>query len=115
MIIKDIKMENIHGKEFELEVYLNTKSVMNIERDLKALKPKYNYYKCLHLIDEGEMSVLLIYICNSLHKRGEKRPVGIDFFDDNDIDIFKYINDLIIKLAECLTDNKGSVEQKEGK
>ena len=115
MIIKDIKMENIHGKEFELEVYLNTKSVMNIERDLKALNPKYNYYKCLHLIDEGEMSVLLIYICNSLHKRGEKRPVGIDFFDDNDIDIFKYINDLIIKLAECLTDNKGSVEQKEGK
>ena len=115
MIIKDIKMKNIHGKEFELEVYLNTKSVMNIERDLKALNPKYNYYKCLHLIDEGEMSVLLIYICNSLHKRGEKRPVGIDFFDDNDIDIFKYINDLIIKLAECLTDNKGSVEQKEGK
>ena len=46
MIIKDIKMENIHGKEFELEVYLNTKSVMNIERDLKALNPKYNYYKC---------------------------------------------------------------------
>ena len=115
MIIKDIKMENIHGKEFELEVYLNTKSVMNIERDLKALNPKYNYYKCLHLIDEGEMTILLIYICNSLHKRGEKRPVGIDFFDDNDIDIFKYVNELIVKLAECLTDNKGNIEQKEGK
>ena len=115
MIIKDIKMENIHGKEFELEVYLNTKSVMNIERDLKALNPKYNYYKWLHLSEEGEMSVLLIYICNSLHKRGEKRPVGIDFFDDNDIDIFKYVNELIIKLAECLTDNKGKIEQKEGK
>ena len=115
MIIKDIKMENIHGKECELEVYLNTKSVMNIERDLKALNPKYNYYKCLHLIDEGEMTILLIYICNSLHKRGEKRPVGIDFFDDNDIDIFKYVNELIVKLAECLTDNKGKIEQKEGK
>ena len=115
MIIKDIKMENIHGKEFELEVYLNTKSVMNIERDLKALNPKYNYYKCLHLIDEGEMTILLIYICNSLHKRGEKSPVGIDFFDDKDIDIFKYVNELIIKLAECLTDNKGKIEQKEGK
>ena len=115
MIIKDIKMANIHGTEFELEVYLNTKSVMNIERDLKALNPKYNYYKCLHLIDEGEMTILLIYICNSLHKRGEKRPVGIDFFDDNDIDIFKYVNELIIKLAECLTDNKGKIEQKEGK
>ena len=115
MIIKDIKMENIHGKAFESDIYMNTKSVMAIERDLKALNPKYNYYKCLHLIDEGEMSVLLIYICNSLHKRGEKRPVGIDFFDDNDIDVFKYVNDLIIKLAECLTDNKGKVEQKEGK
>ena len=65
MIIKDIRMENIHGKEFELEIYMNTKSVMAIERDLKALNPKYNYYKCLHLIDEGEMSVLLVYICNS--------------------------------------------------
>ena len=115
MIIKDVKMENIHGKEFELEVYLNTKSVMNIERDLKALNPKYNYYKCLHLIDEGEMTILLIYICNSLHKRGEKRPVGIDFFDDNDIDIFEYVNELIIKLAECLMDNKSKIEQKEGK
>ena len=41
--------------------------------------------------------------------------MGIDFFDDNDIDVFKYVNDLIIKLAECLTDNKGKVEQKEGK
>ena len=115
MIIKDIKMENIHGKEFELEVYLNTKSVMNIERDLKALNPEYNYYKCLHLIDEGEMSVLLIYICNSLHKRGEKRPVGIDFFDDNDINIFQYVDELIIKLAECLSDNRGKVKQEVGK
>ena len=35
--------------------------------------------------------------------------------DDNDIDIFKYVNELIIKLAECLTDNKGKIEQKEGK
>ena len=40
MIIKDIRMENIHGKEFELEIYMNTKSVMAIERDLKALNPK---------------------------------------------------------------------------
>ena len=36
MIIKDVKMENMDGKEFELEIYMNAKSVMGIERDLKA-------------------------------------------------------------------------------
>ena len=115
MIIKDIKMVNMDGKEFELEIYMNTKSVMAIERDLKMIDKKYNYYKCLPMLDDGEMSILLIYICNSLHKRGEKRPVGIDFFDDNDINIFEYVNELIVKLAECLSDNSGKVKQEVGK
>ena len=79
MIIKDIVVENIDGKKFELEIYMNTKSVMAIERDLKKINEKYNYYRCLPMIEQGEMSILLIYVCNSLHKRGEKRPVGIDF------------------------------------
>ena len=48
MIIKDIKVENEKGKEFELEVYINVKSIMAIERDLKQLNPKYNYYTFLH-------------------------------------------------------------------
>jgi hypothetical protein len=115
MIIKDITVKNKDGKEIELEIYMNTKSVMAIERDLKMLSPKYNYYKCLPMLDEGEMTILLIYLCNSLHKRGEKRPVGIDFFDDNDINIFAYTDELIVKLAECLTDNQGKVKQEVGK
>ena len=114
MIIKDITVVNEKGKEFELEVYINTKSIMAIERDLKKLNPKYNYFNALGLIEKGEMSVVLTYVCNCVHKRGEKRPVGIDFFDDNDIDYFKYSRDLISKLAECLEDNRPTVKQ-EGK
>lgn len=105
MIIKDIAVKNKDGKEIELEIYMNTKSVMAIERDLKMLSPKYNYYKCLTMLDEGEMTILLIYLCNRLHKRGEKRPVGIDFFDDNDIDIFEYTDELIVKLAGTVLDS----------
>ena len=40
MIIKDMTVVNEKGKEFELEVYINTKSIMAIERDLKKLNPK---------------------------------------------------------------------------
>lgn len=115
MIIKDITITNEDGKEFELEVYINIKSVMAIERDLKTLNPKYNYYTALPLIDKGEMTVTLIYICNSVHKRGEKRPVGIDFFDDNNINFFKYSGDLMLKLVECLHDNNPTVKQESGK
>ena len=115
MIIKDIKIENEKGKEFELEVYINVKSIMAIERDLKQLNPKYNYYTALPLIDKGEMTITLIYICNSIHKRGEKRPVGIDFFDDNDIDFFKYSRELVLKLVECFRDNNPTVKQETGK
>ena len=32
MIIKDITVKNKDGKEIELEIYMNTKSVMAIER-----------------------------------------------------------------------------------
>ena len=115
MVIKDVVIENDKGKEFELEVYVNTKSVMAIERDLKQINPKYNYYNALGLIEKGEMSIVLIYVCNCVHKRGEKRPVGIDFFDDNDIDFFKHSKVLVEKLAQCLVDNHPTVKQESGK
>lgn len=115
MIIKDITITNEDGKEFELEVYVNIKSIMAIERDLKILNPKYNYYTALPLIDKGEMTIALIYLCNSIHKRGEKRPVGLDFFDDNNINFFKYSSELMSKLVECLYDNNPTVKQESGK
>ena len=34
---------------------------------------------------------------------------------DNDINIFQYVDELIIKLAECLNDNRGKVKQEVGK
>ena len=114
MIIKDVVVKNRDGKEIELEVYINVKSVMAIERDLKQLNPKYNYYNALPLIDKGELSVALVYVCNCIHKRGEKRPVGIDFFDDNNINFFDYSKELMGKLVECLVDNNPTVKQ-EGK
>lgn len=115
MIIKDMMVKNNNGKEFELEIYINVKSIMAIERDLKQINPKYNYYNALSLIDKGEMTITLIYVCNCVHKRGEKRPVGIDFFDDNDINFFEYSKDLMQKLVECLLDNNPTVKQETGK
>ena len=92
----------------------STRLLLKIGYNIHNATKIYNYFNALGLIEKGEMSVVLTYVCNCVHKRGEKRPVGIDFFDDNDIDYFKYSRDLISRLAECLEDNHPTVKQ-EGK
>ena len=114
MIIKDIVVKNDKDKEFELEVYLNIASIKGIERELKQIDPKLNFYKALPLIPQGEMTISVIFIGNCLHRRGEKRPVGSDWVDSNDVNFFKYSDELIAKLTACLEDLNPTVKD-EGK
>lgn len=114
MIIKDIVVKNDKDKEFELEVYLNIASIKGIERELKQIDPKLNFYKALPLIPQGEMTISVIFIGNCLHRRGEKRPVGSEWFDANDVNFFKYSDELIAKLTACLEDLNPTVKD-EGK
>ena len=62
MIIKDIVVKNDKDKEFELEVYLNIASIKGIERELKQIDPKLNFYKALPLIPQGEMTISVILL-----------------------------------------------------
>lgn len=104
MVVKDMTMTNEKGKEFNMEIYLNTSSIKMIEQGLKKLNPKYTFYNAIPLLERGEMSVAIIYITGCLHKVGNYRAMNEDFFDENNIDFFKYQNDVISKLIECLVD-----------
>ena len=104
MIIKEIIMVNERGKEFNMEVYLNTSSIKMIEKGLKLLNKNYTFYNAIPLLEKGEMSVAIVYITGCLHRVGNYRAMNEDFFDENNIDFFKYQNEIIGKLIECLTD-----------
>ena len=104
MIVKDMTMVNEKNKEFNMEIYLNTSSIKMIEKGLKQLNPKYTFYNAIPLLERGEMSVAIIYITGCLHKIGSYRAMNEEFFDENMIDFFKYQNEVIGKLIECLTD-----------
>lgn len=110
MIIKDILIKNEQGKEFEMELYINVSSMKNIERELKQISPKLNFYKAIPLIQQGELTIAIIFVGSCLHKRGEQRAVGSDWFDDNHVDFLKYANEMIVKLTECLADLNPSVK-----
>ena len=104
MIVKDMMMTNEKGKEFNMEIYLNTSSIKMIEQGLKKLNPKYTFYNAIPLLERGEMSVAIVYITGCLHRVGSYRAMNEEFFDENMIDFFKYQNEIIGKLIECLTD-----------
>ena len=110
MIIKEITMVNERGKEYGMEVYLNTSSIKMIEQGLKKLNPKYTFYNAIPLLEKGEMSVAIVYITGCLHKVGNYRAMSEEFFDENNIDFFKYQNEVIGKLIECLADMNPSTK-----
>lgn len=112
MIVKNLKLVNENGQEFEIEVFLNGASVKYIEKELKSIDPKYNFYKCLPMIQQGELTLLLIFLGGVIHLKGNKYCVGSDFFDENEINIFAYINELSTALYNAMRDNKPTVAGK---
>ena len=104
MIVKEITMTSERGKEFNMEIYLNTSSIKMIEKGLKLLNKNYTFYNAIPLLEKGEMSVAIVYITGSLHRSGNYRAMDQEFFDENNIDFFKYQNEVISRLIECLVD-----------
>ena len=112
MIIKDFSFETYDGKTIDMELFLNIASIKNIEKELKQINPKLNFYNAIPLIQQGEATVAIIYICSCLHKPNNFRCVDSEFFDKNNINYLDYANDLIIALIECLQDTKATKENK---
>ena len=111
MIIKDFSFETHDGKTIDMELFLNVASIKNIEKELKQINPKLNFYNAIPLIQQGEATVAIIYICSCLHKPNNFRCVDSEFFDKNNINYLDYANDLIIALIECLQqDTKATKE-----
>lgn len=105
MKVKEFTFEREEGN-IEVELYLNGASVKYIEKALKEIDPKYNFYRCLNLIQYGELSLLLIYLGGIIHLKGKKHPVGADWFDEQNIFIFNYLDELSKELYDVMTDNK---------
>ena len=112
MIVKRVNLVSEKGKEFEVEIYLNNRSIKSIERELKKEYPKLNFNTGIPYLVQGEMIVALIYLENSMHLVGSKHPLGTDWLDDNDIDFLKHSDKLITAFSECLIDLKPTVEPK---
>lgn len=106
MVVRGYEVENGKGEKVELEIYINGKSVKQIEKELKGINPKYNFYNCLPLMSGGEMTIALIYLGGFVHKKGSKNSVGSDWFDDNDVSIFEHMESLFECVGHCLEDIK---------
>ena len=99
----------------EFKKTLEMTKIINIEveKELKQINPKLNFYNAIPLIQQGEATVAIIYICSCLHKPNNFRCVDSEFFDKNNINYLDYANDLIIALIECLQqDTKATKENK---
>ena len=111
MKIFELKLKTYDGKEYPVDVFLNLKSMRAIEKELKELNPEYGFFKSLPLVDQAEMDVVSIYVTNVVHKKGEQRPLGADFFDNHQIDFFACYQEVIQTLVQCMEDNKPTTEE----
>ncbi len=115
MIIKEHNLVSEDGKEFNMEIYLNTCSIRQVEKELHQIDKNLNFYTGIPLIMKGELSVALIYICSCMHSPNDFRVKDSLFFDKNNINFFKYSNELIGSIIECLNDMQPTKENKLGK
>lgn len=104
MIVKDIVLKNVKGKEFPMEVFINVSTVKEIEKALKAIDKNYTFHNCLEKIFKGEVTIIAIYVTCSLHKQNDWRAVDADFFDKNRINFFEYSAELVDDVIQCLQD-----------
>lgn len=108
MVVKECKVVNGNGNEIPVEIYINGRSVKQIEKELKTIDPKYNFFNCLNLLSKAEMTITFIYLGGFVHKKGNKQPVGSDWFDDNDVSIFEHMEELLTNITECMEDIKAT-------
>ena len=62
MIVKDFEFKTQDEKVIPMELYLNVASIKNIERELKQVSNKLNFYNAIPLIQQGEATIAIIYI-----------------------------------------------------
>ena len=105
MIIKEVEVKNGSGKTFNLEIYLNGRSIKQIEKEAKMIDPKQNFYTALNAATKMEFTYNMIVLGGVTHLKGNKNPVGSEWFDDNDISFFgEAMTALSVALGECLKD-----------
>lgn len=107
MIIKEVEIKNGSGKVFNIEVYLNGRSIKQIEKEAKMIDPKQNFNTALANAMSMEFTYNIIVLGGVVHLKGNKYPVGSEWFDDNDISFFgESMNILADALLSCLQDIK---------
>lgn len=106
MIVKDITFTNTDGKEIQMEMALNMSSLRFIEKELKKIDSKYNFYNCLKYLEKGqELTIVSVYFLGCLHKPNDFRCVDPDFFDKNKIDFLKYATELFQNVLEIIVED----------
>nr|DAM71601.1 MAG TPA: hypothetical protein [Caudoviricetes sp.] len=113
MLDREITLSN--GKDyFDLEMYLGVGSMIAIEKELKAnYGADINFFSGLKLIEKGELTAALIYICGTLHEYGKISPIGLTYFDKHGINFLEYSNELTRKLISVIeSSTKPSVNRK---
>lgn len=106
MVVREINFKNDKGETIETELYINGRTVKQIEKELKTINPKYNFFNGLQMMGLGELTVILIFFGGFIHKKGNKNPVGSDWFDDVGIDVFEYFSEIKKALDACVEDTK---------
>lgn len=113
MLNREITLSN--GKDyFDLEMYLGVGSMIAIEKELKnSYGQDVNFFSGLKLIEKGELTAVLIYICGTLHEYGKLSPIGLTYFDKHGINFLEYSDELTSKLISIVEKSvKPSVNKK---
>ena len=106
MVIKQVEIKNDEGKAFNVEVYLNGRSLKQIEKEVKEIDPKMNVWSAIdNFARTKDFIYMSIILGAAVHEKGNKYPVGADWFDDNEISFFgNDMASLILALNSCFTD-----------
>lgn len=105
MVYKELEVKNDEGKVFNVEVYMNGRSIKRIEKEAKEIDPKFNFNSSINAAMSQEFTHLLIVCGSVVHLKGRKEPVGSDWFDDNGFSVFgQSFLDLVAAMGECMKD-----------
>ena len=104
MMIKRIKLVDENAKEWEFKVKLNNRSMIAIERALKEeIDENLTFFSGSSRLAKEEIEVILIFVSNMLFVNNETYPIGMDFFDDNEISFMFNIQKIMSSVMEVIS------------
>lgn len=102
--IETIELETQNGMK-EFDVYLGARELMFYERESEQVTgQERSFLSDIEKINkQPNMTTIVLIAASTLHEKGKKMPVGVDYLDKN-INLFENMQTIMNAIGKCMAD-----------